>query len=1035
FIHTCGGTLKGRNGTIESPGFPYGYPNGANCTWVIVAEEGSRIHIVFQSFAVEEEYDFLSLYDGHPHPANFRTRLTGFTIPPPVTSSGSIFSLRLTSDFAVSAHGFKVVYEELRSNSCGNPGVPPKGILNGRNPLPRVTGYVLDGHSLLTCVTNTAGVSVWDFPVPICRGHVRWHPEGSSGLISSFDFPSGDSTTAGGAAGGLGSSGECKWTILADPGDTISLVFTEFQMEEKSDYLEVEGSEPASIWITGMNIPAPIISNTNWLRLHFVTESNHRHKGFRAQYQVKSSGELKSRGVKLLPGKDNTNKLSLMNEGGFKQVSNYCPDPGESENGKRTGSTSALEQLLNLPVMKTMCCRVPKRLPASAWQKSSLLGATTDPSARYESNSQCVWIITASDPNKVIQINFEEFDLEIGYDSLTIGDGGEVGDSKTIIQVLTGSFVPDLIVSMSHQMWLHLQSDESVGSIGFKINYKEIDKESCGDLVHLFMGSGFLNGNVLRFECQFGFELIGEKMITCQNNNQWSANIPICIFPCFSNFTVPMGTVLSPDYPEGYGNNLNCVWLIISELGSRIHLAFNDFDLEPPYDFLTIKDGDQSGATILGRFSGAEVPSHLTSNSNVLQLEFQADHSMSGRGFNITYSTFGRNECPDPGIPLNARRFGDSFQLGSSISVVCEEGFIKTQGADTITCHLEEGKGMWSGLIPKCEGPSGVLLSPGWPGYYKDSLSCEWVIEAEPGSSIKISFDRFQTELSYDFLEVHDGPNLLSPLIGSFNGTQVPQFLFSSSSFLYLLFTTDNSRSNSGFKILYEVVTLDTYSCMDPGIPVNGVRLSHDLSIGSTVSFQCDPGYRLSHDEPLVCEKNHFWSHPLPTCDASCGGDIRGPGGIILSPGFPELYPNSLNCVQFTFYFFHLEDHHDYLLITENGSFAQPLARLTGSERPSPVNAGLYGNFKAQLRFISDFSISLQGFNISFSEYDLEPCQDPGSPQFGWHTGSRFGIGDSLPFYCNTGYRLQGAREIVCLGGGRRMWSAPLPSGVWIDSL
>lgn len=111
--------------------------------------------------------------------------------------------------------------------------------------------------------------------------------------------------------------------------------------------------------------------------------------------------------------------------------------------------------------------------------------------------------------------------------------------------------------------------------------------------------------------------------------------------PCFSNFTAPMGTVLSPDYPEGYGNNLNCVWLIISEPGTRIHLAFNDFDLEPPYDFLTIKDGDQSGTTLLGRFSGAEVPSHLTSNSNVLQLEFQADHSMSGRGFNITYSSKG----------------------------------------------------------------------------------------------------------------------------------------------------------------------------------------------------------------------------------------------------------------------------------------------------------------------------------------------------------------------------------------------------------
>lgn len=74
FIYTCGGALKGRNGSIESPGFPYGYPNGANCTWVIVGEEGSRIQLIFLSFAIEEEYDFLSLYDGHPHPANFRTR-------------------------------------------------------------------------------------------------------------------------------------------------------------------------------------------------------------------------------------------------------------------------------------------------------------------------------------------------------------------------------------------------------------------------------------------------------------------------------------------------------------------------------------------------------------------------------------------------------------------------------------------------------------------------------------------------------------------------------------------------------------------------------------------------------------------------------------------------------------------------------------------------------------------------------------------------------------------------------------------------
>ncbi len=109
--------------------------------------------------------------------------------------------------------------------------------------------------------------------------------------------------------------------------------------------------------------------------------------------------------------------------------------------------------------------------------------------------------------------------------------------------------------------------------------------------------------------------------------------------PCMSNFTAPSGTVLSPDYPEGYGNNMNCVWLIQSEPGSRIHLAFNDFDLEAPYDSLTVKDGETNDAVVIGRFSGAESPSHLTSNTNTLRLEFQADHSMSGRGFNITYSS------------------------------------------------------------------------------------------------------------------------------------------------------------------------------------------------------------------------------------------------------------------------------------------------------------------------------------------------------------------------------------------------------------
>ena len=72
--------------------------------------------------------------------------------------------------------------------------------------------------------------------------------------------------------------------------------------------------------------------------------------------------------------------------------------------------------------------------------------------------------------------------------------------------------------------------------------------------------------------------------------------------------------------------------------------------------------------------------------------------------------------------------------------------------------------------------------------------------------------------------------------------------------------------------------------------------------------------------------------------------------------------------------------------------------------------------------------------SICFStEYTLEPCEDPGMPPFGRRNGYSFGIGDTLSFSCNMGYRLEGSPEVLCLGGGRRMWSSPLPRcvGMW----
>uniref|UniRef100_A0A3Q2QXN5 CUB and Sushi multiple domains 1 n=1 Tax=Fundulus heteroclitus TaxID=8078 RepID=A0A3Q2QXN5_FUNHE len=1040
---SCGGVVQGLNGTIESPGFPHGYPNYANCTWLIITGERNRIQLTFVTLALEEDFDIVSVYDGQPSPGNLKMRLSGFMLPSPIVSSGSILALWFTTDFAVSAQGFKAVYEVLPSHTCGTPGLIPNGIIHGTryNMGDKIrysceSGFVLEGHSILTCIVSPGSGAQWDFPSPFCRaeGACGGTLRGTAGSITSPGYPAEYDNNL-----------DCTWSILAEPGDTIALVFNDFLLEDKYDFLEISGTEAPSIWSSNRRNVYPLA--------------------------LKKAIELKSRGVKMMPSKDSSHKNAVLSQSGL--AGDVCPDPGVPENGKRMGSVFQVGSSVQfscddsyvLHGSKSITCqRVTDTL--AAWSDHRPIcrtrtcgsnlrgpkGVITSPNypVQYENNAHCVWVITAMDSEKVIKLSFEEFDLERGYDTLTVGDGGKIGDTRRVLYVLTGTSVPDLIVSLSNQMWLHLQSDDTIGSAGFKAIYEEIDRGGCGDPgVPAFgrrSGDRFQHGDVLTFFCQSAFELVGEKTITCQHNNQWSGNKPSCVFSCFFNFTAPSGTVLSPNYPEEYGNNLNCVWLIISEPGSRIHLFFSDFDLEPQFDWLVVKDEGLSEATTFGTFSGKDVPSQIASNGHIMRLEFQSDHSNTGKGFNISYTTFGQNECHDPGVPVNGQRYGDQFQLGGSVAFRCDQGFIRTQGSDQVTCIIQDGNVVWSAAVPRCEAPcgghltapTGVVLSPGWPSFYKDSLNCQWVIEAQKDHAVKIHFDKFQTEVNYDTLEIRDGPSASSPLIGEYHGTQAPHFLISTSNFLFLLFTTDNSRSSAGFSIRYESVKMESDSCLDPGIPVNGRRHGSSFSIGSHVSFTCNPGYTLSDQEPIVCEQNHQWSHALPSCDALCGGYVFGKTGTILSPGFPDFYPNSLNCtwtievshgrgVHLVFHTFHLEENHDYLSIIEDSNFQAPVARLTGSVLPPSVKAGLYGNFTVQLRFISDFSMSYEGFNITFSEYDLEPCEDPGVPAFSRRMGFRFGVGDSLAFSCFHGYRLEGDSKITCLGGGRRVWSNTLP--------
>uniref|UniRef100_A0A672JTJ4 CUB domain-containing protein n=1 Tax=Sinocyclocheilus grahami TaxID=75366 RepID=A0A672JTJ4_SINGR len=97
---------------------------------------------------------------------------------------------------------------------------------------------------------------------------------------------------------------------------------------------------------------------------------------------------------------------------------------------------------------------------------------------------------------------------------------------------------------------------------------------------------------------------------------------------------------------------------------------------------------------------------------------------------------------------------------------------------------------------------SGIILSPGWPELYKE---CIYSIQTQTGKGIQLRARDFRLEEDdfYDFLHIYDGPDSLSPLLGSFYGTDVPERIESSSNKLFLAFRSDASLSSNGFVLQY----------------------------------------------------------------------------------------------------------------------------------------------------------------------------------------------------------------------------------------
>uniref|UniRef100_A0A915D3E8 CUB domain-containing protein n=1 Tax=Ditylenchus dipsaci TaxID=166011 RepID=A0A915D3E8_9BILA len=81
---SCGGILKAQSfmQTFASPEFPRQYPNGLECVWQVEAAPGNLISLNIEDFDLEENRDYLVIYDGARPSAPVLAKLTGAKVPP-----------------------------------------------------------------------------------------------------------------------------------------------------------------------------------------------------------------------------------------------------------------------------------------------------------------------------------------------------------------------------------------------------------------------------------------------------------------------------------------------------------------------------------------------------------------------------------------------------------------------------------------------------------------------------------------------------------------------------------------------------------------------------------------------------------------------------------------------------------------------------------------------------------------------------------------------------------------------------------------
>ena len=237
-----------------------------------------------------------------------------------------------------------------------------------------------------------------------------------------------------------------------------------------------------------------------------------------------------------------------------------------------------------------------------------------------------------------------------------------------------------------------------------------------------------------------------------------------------------------------YSNNQACSWTITAPSGMVPVISFSSFQTELNYDFVRVFDGPNVGSAVLLAASGSAVPAAVTGSGSSVLVTFSSDFSVVFGGVVASVSFVGQSPCS---LPAHITAAGTIINTNAGL------------------------------------------------GAYTNGQACAWTITAAAGLPT-LTFSAFNTELSFDYFRVYDGPTTSSAALLQLSGSPspLPGPVTASQATMLVTFSSDASVTAAGVAATVSFSRSSAPCSAPASISLSGTTLATNPGAGSYINMQ-----------------------------------------------------------------------------------------------------------------------------------------------------------------------------------------------------